>query len=67
MLGINLVTSQHRIAPELMNMLVCPQTRGPLEYDQSAQRLISRQAGLAFPIIDGVPILLIDQAEKIEE
>ena len=46
--------------------MVCPLTRGPLEYDTAAQELISRKAGLAYPIRDGVPIMLIDEARQIE-
>lgn len=51
----------------LLESLVCPATRGRLEYDRARSELISKAAGLAFPIRDGVPILLIDEARRIED
>ncbi|MFC4346727.1 Trm112 family protein [Kordiimonas lipolytica] len=53
--------------PKLLELLVCPVTHTTLEYDQSAQELISRKAGLAFPIRDGIPILLSDEARPLED
>jgi uncharacterized protein YbaR (Trm112 family) len=47
-------------------VLVCPVTRGPLEYDRKAAELISRSAKLAYPIRDGVPIMLPEEAREIE-
>jgi uncharacterized protein YbaR (Trm112 family) len=47
--------------------LVCPVTRGPLEYDAKRAELISRSAHLAFPIRGGVPILVVDEARKIDD
>lgn len=55
------------IDPKLLEILVCPLTKQALEYDREAQELISRAAGLAFPIRDGVPILLVDEARRLEE
>ncbi|ANK83332.1 Trm112 family protein [Minwuia thermotolerans] len=52
---------------KLLEILVCPLTRGTLEYDREAQELISRQAGLAYPIRDGIPIMLVDEARKLDE
>lgn len=52
--------------PRLLEILVCPVTKGPLEYDREAGELISRRAGLAFPIRDGIPIMLPDEARPIE-
>jgi uncharacterized protein YbaR (Trm112 family) len=52
--------------PKLLEILVCPVTKAPLEYDDAKQELISRQAGLAFPIREGIPIMLIDEARKID-
>lgn len=49
----------------LLEVLVCPLTKAPLEYDAAQQELISRQAGLAFPIRDGIPIMLVDTARKL--
>ena len=54
-------------APELLEILVCPLTRGPLLYDRASQELVSEQAGLAYPIRDGIPIMLIDEARKLDE
>jgi uncharacterized protein YbaR (Trm112 family) len=54
------------IDPRLLEILVCPVTKGPLEYDRAANELISRKAGLAFPIRDGIPIMLPDEARPIE-
>ena len=51
--------------PALLRALVCPVTRGPLEYDRAAQELISKSAGLAYPIRDGIPIMLVDEARKL--
>ena len=52
--------------PKLLEILVCPVTKGPLEYDRERNELISRQAKLAYPIRDGIPIMLADEARKIE-
>lgn len=54
------------IDPCLLKMLVCPVTKGPLEYDQEAQELISHSAGLAYPIRNGIPIMLSDEARPLE-
>lgn len=51
---------------KLLEILVCPQTHAPLEYDAAAQELISRTAGLAYPIRDGIPILLVAEARVID-
>jgi uncharacterized protein YbaR (Trm112 family) len=51
---------------KLFEMLVCPLTKGPLHYDKENQELISLHAKLAYPIRDGVPILLIDEARALE-
>jgi len=53
--------------PRLLEILVCPITKGELIYDRDAGELISRQAGLAFPIRDGIPIMLPDEARQIAE
>lgn len=54
------------IAPELLEILVCPLCHGELEYDQENQELICWQSNLAYKIKDGIPIMLIDEARKIE-
>lgn len=51
--------------PRLLSVLVCPVTKGPLIYDREAGELISAQAGLAFPIRDGIPIMLPEEARPI--
>jgi uncharacterized protein YbaR (Trm112 family) len=51
---------------KLLEILVCPLTKGPLEYDPRRQELISRSAKLAYPIRDGVPIMLPEEARPIE-
>lgn len=56
-----------QIDPKLLEILVCPATKVPLRYDSDAQELISDQAGLAYPIRDGIPIMLIDEARKLED
>lgn len=53
--------------PKLIEILVCPVTKTPLEYDAEKQELISRQAGLAFPIRDGIPVMLVDAARKLDD
>ena len=53
--------------PKLLEILVCPLTKGPLRYDETAQELISLQARLAFPIRDGIPIMLVDEARQTDE
>lgn len=52
--------------PRLLEILVCPVTKGPLIYDREAGELISRKAGLAFPIRDGIPIMLPEEARTLE-
>ena len=56
-----------RIDSKLLDILVCPLTKGPLSYDADRQELVSRQAKLAYPIRDGIPILLIDEARKLDD
>ncbi len=53
--------------PRLLEILVCPLTKTTLEYDVERQELISRAAGLAYPIRDGIPIMLPDEARKLED
>ena len=55
------------VDPRLLEILVCPVTHGPLEYDRAAGELISRSARLAYPIRDGVPIMLPDEARELAE
>jgi uncharacterized protein len=55
-----------KVDPKLLEILVCPVTKGPLDYDAAAQELISKQAGLAYPIRDGIPIMLADEARELD-
>ena len=55
------------VDPKLLEILVCPLTKGPLRYDSAAQELISDQAGLAYPIRDGIPIMLVDEARRLDD
>ncbi len=52
--------------PHMLEALVCPQTRAPLSYDAGRQELLSRAAGLAYPIRNGIPIMLIDEARRLD-
>jgi uncharacterized protein YbaR (Trm112 family) len=56
-----------RIDPKLLEILVCPLTKTTLEYDAGRQELVSRAARLAYPIRDGIPIMLPDEARPIED
>jgi len=55
------------IDPKLLELLVCPLTKAPLRYDRAAQELISDEAGLAYPIRDGIPIMLVDEARRLRD
>ncbi|MBT4889406.1 MAG: Trm112 family protein [Rhodospirillales bacterium] len=59
--------TQRKADPKLLEILVCPVTKSTLEYDQEAQELISHRAGLAYPIRDGIPIMLPDEARELED
>ena len=65
--GAGKMTSKSEIDLRLLEILVCPVTKGTLRYDRDAQELISEQAGLAFPIRDGIPIMLHDEARSLKE
>jgi len=52
---------------KLLEILVCPLTKGPLRYDAERQELISEEAGLAYPIRDGIPIMLVDEARALDD
>lgn len=54
-----------KIDPQLLSILVCPVTKGALRYDEAAGELISERAGLAYPIRDGIPIMLPEEARKL--
>lgn len=54
------------IDPKLLEILVCPMTKGPLRYDRNSQELISEQAKRAYPIRDGIPIMLVEEARELD-
>lgn len=54
------------VDPKLLEILVCPLTKGLLRYDREKQELVSEKAGLAYPIRDGIPIMLVDEARKLD-
>ena len=60
-------TEQSALDPKLLEILVCPVSRGPLEYDREAKELISQQARLAYPIREGVPIMLPEEARALDD
>ena len=60
------MSSTTEIDTKLLEILVCPLTKGPLDYDRAKQELISKQAGLAYPVRDGIPIMLVDEARKLD-
>jgi hypothetical protein len=51
--------------PKLLELLVCPVTKGPLIYDRERQELVSKSARLAYPIRDGIPVMLEEEARKL--
>ncbi len=55
------------IDPKLLEILVCPLTKAPLRYDREAHELISDEARLAYPIRDGIPIMLVDEARALRD
>jgi uncharacterized protein YbaR (Trm112 family) len=60
-------STQTRLDPALLEVLVCPITHGPLKYDKVRNELVSHQLGRAFPVRDGVPIMLVEESRSLEE
>lgn len=58
-------TNTTEVNPKLLEILVCPLTKSTLRYDKKQQELISDSAGLAYPIRDGIPIMLVDEAREL--
>jgi uncharacterized protein YbaR (Trm112 family) len=56
----------HGFDPKMLEALVCPETRAPLKYDAAAQELISTAAHLAYPIRNGIPVMIVDEARKLD-
>jgi uncharacterized protein YbaR (Trm112 family) len=59
--------SRTGVDPKLLEILVCPVTHGPLRYDAERSELVSERAGLAYPIRDGIPIMLVEEARKLDD
>lgn len=59
-------TQKAAVDRRMLEALICPQTQAVLEYDVAAQELISRPAGLAYPIRDGIPVMLVDEARELK-
>ena len=59
--------SNTEVDPRLLEILVCPLTKAALRYDRERQELVSVEAGLAYPIRDGIPIMLVDEARRLDE
>jgi uncharacterized protein YbaR (Trm112 family) len=55
------------VDPKLLEILVCPITKGPLVYNREKNELVSKKAGLAYPVRDGIPIMLADEARPLSE
>lgn len=60
------MSDNQKLDPALLHLLVCPVSHGPLSYDEKARELISKEAGLAYPVRDGIPIMLADEARKLD-
>jgi uncharacterized protein YbaR (Trm112 family) len=60
------MTNPPPIDPRLLEILVCPLTKGPLTYDRERSELVSPKAGLAYPIRNGIPIMLVDEARQLD-
>jgi uncharacterized protein YbaR (Trm112 family) len=58
---------RYEVDPKLLEILVCPLTKGPLRYDRERQELVSKEAGLAYPIRDGIPIMLPEEARELTD
>ncbi len=61
------MNSTPEVDPQLLEILVCPLTKQPLRYDRDRQELISDAAHLAYPIRDGIPIMLVDEARRLDD
>ena len=60
-------TAEREVDPKLLEILVCPVTKAPLTYDRARSELVSEQARLAYPVRDGVPIMLPDEARRLDD
>ena len=62
-----MVADMHAVDKKLLEILVCPLTKGTLRYDADTQELVSDKAKLAYPIRDGIPIMLVEEARSLED
>ena len=60
-------TQKRKLDPAILELLVCPVSHGPLSYDEAADELISKEAKLAYPVRDGIPIMLPDEARALDK
>ena len=60
-------TPKRKLDPAILELLVCPVSHGPLSYDEAADELISKEAKLAYPVRDGIPIMLPDEARALNK
>jgi len=60
------MSDTQKLDPALLELLVCPVSHGPLFHDEKAGELVSKEAGLAYPVRDGIPIMLAEEARKLE-
>ena len=58
--------SERKLDPAVLELLVCPVSRGPLSYDEAADELVSKDAKLAYPVRDGIPIMLPEEARRLD-
>ncbi len=66
-IAMNRQNTGRRASPQLLQMLVCPVTHTVLAYDEGRQELISNRARLAFPVRDGIPIMLVEEARSLDD
>ena len=64
--GSKTAETARKLDPAVLELLVCPVSRGPLSYDEKAQELVSKEAKLAYPVRDGIPIMLPEEARKLD-
>jgi len=61
------MSTEYDVDPKLLEILVCPVTKGPLVFDRERRELVSKKAGLAFPIREGIPVMLPDEARQLSD
>lgn len=64
--GADAASAADLVDPRLLEILVCPLTKGPLRLDRAQGELVSERAGLAYPIRDGIPVMLPDEARRLD-